>query len=585
MAQFKSYNMGGIAPSLGQAAGRGVSGALEGLAQQKLQQLQTQRGAKALEALRFSPEEAQALSMADPRIIQEAVKARLKPPSAIDRFFGGLQSVFGANQPSQGGQPYQPAVQALSRFAPGEGDVVDSSLGIVGPQAQPGGIPTGDQQKLLHDPYFGGTAYQTGSAFSDILREQLPGLLKFISPPAPERGVAPISTPQVKEGEGFADAFGRSLKEYPIPALGEIIPTAFEKAAEVPQKLGMAAQKALESITDFEKIQPKDFVSEAFQLAGSNAPYMLLGAGNWPQRLISNLGGSAGLVGAKRAGAGTLGQIAGSFLGSGLANKGFNYASKWMGNKTLGEIPKLKAELYDKVRDQGKDISIDTRPIRKKLHEIATKVQETPVSGSRFNQAEKSALLSDLQGTESSFLKGGFKSSAAQLAERIKELNANWAPPTTVKGKFYNQMIDSIKDELSTVAKKHPQWGDAWKTANELHSIDKWQQPFAKILEQPSVRGLFTKAPLLSIALRSMGVPLPTQALIASSAYLGSKGGSELGKIAQRIPFLLKSEAGRKVMGNIVANSAKGNVAGTKLALEQLGKLTNKISSGFTENK
>lgn len=594
--------------TLGSSLATGLSQGLQGLAQGQLQRMQAQRLQQGLMGQGYSPEEAYSLSYSpellrgaearklaglqrqydlektleqrrfdvdqtykslvaagvpadkaagiaqNPQMAQLLLKEAFKPLTIGEAIFGGKfptrparQALFGGagvSLPGIGPSPVDSRVpqaiprtqqqmqQQVEQSQDMAQDVASTELArdIAGEEAPP---------KLLQDPYIGGSLYQAAKSIQDAL-----GSLLIEAPGMPEFA---YRTPEFK----------KEMQEYH-------------------QDVVKGFQKDLDAITDFEKIQATNPLSKTLQLAASNFPYILAGGGNLPQNIANNILSSAGVVGAESLGLGPLGQLMASVLAPSLANKGFNFVAKAFKGKTLGEIPKFKEELYQSERDLGQSIKLSTRPIQNKLQQIAKKVEEAPVSGTKFTQADKNALLADLQGTQDAITDVGFQTSAANISQRIKNLNANYVPANTPKGKFYNEMIGVLRDQLEDTATKNPVWGEAWKTANELHKIDNWQNPISKLVAAGSFKDALNTYPLVGLALKALGVSVPQITLAGAGTYLASKSVDAIGKASQRMSVLLQSEAGRKIISNIVANSARGNIEGMKIAVEQLGKLTNK---------
>jgi len=540
-----------------ESIGAGLGAGLQSLAQEQLTRMQKARSVAGLEQAGFSPEAARSIALTEPGVQQALLKEYFRRPG-LGEALGNLIGLAprsplfqqltgrgaGVSLPGMGPSPVDSRVpqaiprtqqqmqQQIEQSQDMAQDVASTELArdIAGEEAPP---------KLLQDPYAGGALYQAGKKLQDIfggLLTEAPGMPEFA-----------YRTPEFK----------KELQEYQ-------------------QDIVKGSQRELDAITDFEKIQATNPISKTLQLAASNLPYILAGGGNLPQNIVNNIFGSAGLVGAEEAGLGPVGQLGASMLASGLANKGFNLAAKALKGKTLGEIPKFKNELYQSERDLGQSIKLSSRPIRDKLQKIAAKVEETPVSGTRFTQSDKNALLADLQGTQDAITDVGFQSSAANISQRIRDLNANYVPANTPKGKYYNEMINVLKDQLNDTATKNPVWGEAWKTANQLHKIDNWQNPIGKLVAAGSFKDALKTYPFVGLALKALGVSMPQITLAGAGTYLAGKSADSIAKAAQRLPVLLQSEAGRKVMSNIVANSARGNIEGMKIAVEQLGKLTNK---------
>lgn len=544
-----------------ESIGAGLGAGLQSLAQEQLTRMQKARSLAGLEQAGFSPEAARSIALTEPGIQQALLKEYFRRPG-LGEALGNLIGLAprsplfqqltgrgaGISLPGMGPSPVDSRVpQALSRTQQQMQQQVEQSQDMAQDVASTelARDIAGEEApaKLLQDPYAGGALYQAGKKLQDI--------------------------------------FGGLLTEAPgMPELAYRTPEFKKELQEYQQDIAKGSQRELDAITDFEKIQATNPISKTLQLAASNLPYILAGGGNLPQNIVNNIFGSAGLVGAEEAGLGPVGQLGASMLASGLANKGFNFAAKALKGKTLGEIPKFKQELYQSERDLGQSIKLSTRPIRDKLQQITAKVEATPVSGPKFTQADKNALLADLQGTQEAITEVGFQTSAANISQRIKDLNANYVPRSTPKGKFYNDMISVLKDQLENTAKKNPVWGEAWKTANQLHTIDNWQNPIGKLIAAGSFKDALKTYPFVGLALKALGVSMPQITLAGAGTFLANKSTDYIGKVAKRLPVLLRSEAGRKVMSNIVTNSARGNIEGMKIAVEQLGKLTNKYLGG-----
>jgi hypothetical protein len=104
---------GRLGAALGTGLGSGLSQGLQLLAQQKLTEMarrqSQERGTTGLQALGFSPEESQALSGLDPRMLQEVVKQRMRAPQQaayLQALTGQAPQEVGG---TEGGMPGMPA--------------------------------------------------------------------------------------------------------------------------------------------------------------------------------------------------------------------------------------------------------------------------------------------------------------------------------------------------------------------------------------------------------------------------------------------------------------------------------------------
>ncbi|HLY68383.1 MAG TPA: hypothetical protein VKR53_01565 [Puia sp.] len=99
-------SLGGM---LGKSLGEGLSQGLKNLAALRLEEMQRQRNAKGLQALMYSPEDAQALSGLDQNLLQTVLKERLRQSTynqAGQNELGTLMALLGGQQGQQQGQSY-----------------------------------------------------------------------------------------------------------------------------------------------------------------------------------------------------------------------------------------------------------------------------------------------------------------------------------------------------------------------------------------------------------------------------------------------------------------------------------------------
>lgn len=446
-----------------------------------------------------------------------------------------------------------------------------------------------------------------GYAFKSSLNNNpLPAGYAFKSSlPQQEQEVMPQQEQQQPEQPGF----GKALLSTALTAPFKMAENAVPKSLDVSGLLPEETRNRIEGVKGFfPEERPK--ISESIEKSLGTEGYKPSNifeqalhdtAGNWP--LLALTGGlSASAKGAARVGADVAGSLgmrsAEDFgpvaqIGAGvLASKGFNKlaGSLHKSFKNPSKLQKHVSGLYDEEKKLGSSIKVEREPIQKSLMDLEAKVQKKFVNPALFSDAAKNRSLENIRTAGDLINKPNLK--ASEVFEVKKLLNEVWANNKTTEGKIYQELRGIFKNKLDHVAELpgNSKWGNAWKSADEIYSISKWQSGLGKWMEEISQKGKFgslVSNPLTQGALSALiggAVKGPGGLALGAApgiARVGIKGGESAVRSVKFLNNLSKTNDGRKLLWEIAADSAKNN---TNAIASSVNKLNNYAKKWEEEN-
>ncbi len=203
-----------------------------------------------------------------------------------------------------------------------------------------------------------------------------------------------------------------------------------------------------------------------------------------------------------------------------------------------------------------------------------------------FSDAAKNRSLENIKTAGELINKPNLK--ASDVFEVKKLLNEVWAPGKSTEGKIYQELRGLFKDKLDHVASLpgNGKWGDAWKSADELFSISKWQSGLGKWMEEISQKGKFgtlASNPITQGALSALvggvlkggptGLALGAVPSLAKGAI---KGAEATVRSTKFLNALSKTNEGKKLLWEIAADSAKNNANALASSVNKLNNYANK---------
>ncbi len=367
---------------------------------------------------------------------------------------------------------------------------------------------------------------------------------------------------------------------------------------------GVKGKQAIKDISGVDNLEPENALSKAAQLTASAWPFLLLSGGPVTAgKIAKDFAGSLGS------------QVSDnpfiSFLGHVAGQKGFTNFSKWI--KDLGKHPEdiVKAKtkrgdyissLYDKRSDLGSELKVSPESkeiLTSSLVKIDNMKQSLGKSSGGITKAISDSITDNLN----------------DALAVLKDPNATFQDLTQQKMKFnnllktssgperdFNKKIRKIfSDYLDNMAKSATsplgkEWGKAYKAADELHSIEKWGTNLGKWLNKnkSSVSSIIPN-PLAQATLGLIGG-------LGSAAFTGSpvgvaaalvppagkfivNSGEKIARESMFLNSLLKNNEGRKLMAEIVVDSAKDNANSLAKSLYKFNKKAEKFDENSKTRK
>lgn len=345
-------------------------------------------------------------------------------------------------------------------------------------------------------------------------------------------------------------------------------------------------QKGAESLVGKKALEPENVVTKTLQHTAGNWPALFLGGAPTAAKLGADLAGSAGMVGAEKLGLGPIGEILGGMAGSNLFAKRFDVARKLIKTPTE-KRSEFITNLYNKEKELGSKIKVNNvSNIRNKLDDIYSDVKKEYVNPGKFDEAARSRVISNIENAEKSIYKKDL--TASDLFKEKQNLNNAYSFKNSTENKYYQRIRDVFKDELKNISQKHPEWGKTYQNADELYSISKWKTGFTKGLDELKNSGILGKIVTNDLtygALSALGglVAGKTAGIAPTAGKLavkyGAKGADIAGREAKFIGHLWSMPEGKKLLQDIVTNSASGL---TKSLASNINKL-NKYADEYQE--
>lgn len=329
--------------------------------------------------------------------------------------------------------------------------------------------------------------------------------------------------------------------------------------------------------------------TKALNYTAGNWPLLLLGGPITGGKVAADFASSLGMTAAEEAGLGTLGQLAGSVLGA----KGFRHASHALesASKSAAKNPKKYNEFisswYDKTENLGGKIPEKAEKLNNGLNKLHEKVKREYVNPGKFDEAARSRVLANIKTVENNLTKPQI--TAADIFNEKKALNKAYAWKDSTEGKYYSELRKLFTDELEDISKRHPEFGTAYKTADELYQLRNGQSNLAQWLEKNTSTGILGEIVTNPIAQGALGIlaglqhgtPYGIAAAAAPKVGMATlKGADTLIKETKFLNKVFQSEGGKKLLMDIVADSAKANSVKLASNLKKLNQYANEFEKG-----
>lgn len=353
-------------------------------------------------------------------------------------------------------------------------------------------------------------------------------------------------------------------------------------------KSGMYPSEQIESLVPEEYRESEGLVGKSLQRSAGNWPFLFLGGAPTALKVGADIASSAAMTAAEKAGFGPLTQIGASILGQ----KGFNQAASFFkaAPKDANKIGNYIGQLYEKEKDIGSKIRVKSEPLLDKIENQISKVSNQLVDEvpGGFTSKKKATLLENMNAIRNSIIEKGQSLSASDIFNFNKDLNTIWSPK---KSRYHNLLKNFqgvVKEELNTLYSQNKNWGNTAKKANELYSIQNWQTPFSDMVREleeyiPAHYAKIVKNPLTASTIAFLSGKSPETTAAIGATVAGARGANaavESGvRAAKFVNSLRGTNKGKKLLWEIAADSAKGNVTSLASHLNKLDKEAHKYDN------
>lgn len=369
-------------------------------------------------------------------------------------------------------------------------------------------------------------------------------------------------------GAGLLNAATRSITA-PAELINALSTNEFAQKTREPGYKGVSEKikSGIESVAGEGSTEAKNPLNKIAQYTASSLPAIAATGGLTIPKVLSDLAGSAAVVGTEAFTNNPLVKIGANILGqrgySNLAKRihAGSKAGSILNKVTAGQethVETAKKALYEKKEALGSKIKTDTKPLINSLEEYKHKAKDVgSFTASEVKEAQRDVdkLLRKLDMP---------KKSADDIYNLKKTVNEFFDRPNLTKAQksYYGGLNNEIKKHLETIGSDHPEFNSAWKTADELHSLQNWQSNLDKAVKEWLPSGKLQKAakhPLSHGAIGILsGIAKGKSAGLLSAlpaAYqLGSKG---IAKPAAFVNYLYQNPEGQKILWRIVADAGK----------------------------
>lgn len=331
--------------------------------------------------------------------------------------------------------------------------------------------------------------------------------------------------------------------------------------------------------------KPENIVEKGLHYTAGNWPALFLGGGPTLGKLGADIAGSTAMAASEEVSDNPLVAIGADILG----RKGFRSAGNFLKGvpKEPGKIRSYISDLYKKENELGSKIPAKdaSRKISHKLDKINEELRKEYVNPGKFDEAARNRVLKNLETAEQSLYKPNI--TVADLAQEEKNLNKAWSFKNSTENEYYKRIKNAFSEELKSEASRHSDWGKNYLSAKELYQIDKWNtgldrwvkkatgnDTLGKIVTNPDAQAAI--ALLSGVAFKG-----PSGAIYAGLPYVGKKAvkaGEATVRATKFLEKLSQNPEGRKVLMDIVADSAKNNFSALNKSMYKFNSLANELS-------
>ena len=331
----------------------------------------------------------------------------------------------------------------------------------------------------------------------------------------------------------------------------------------------------------FGDIEPENFLTKGLQYTAGNWPALFAGGAPTAEKIGADIAGSAALALSENITKNPLVGIGAHILGQKKFNDAANYLKK--APKEIGKIRSYISKLYDTEKELGSKIPVSANKIKESLGKINDEVAREYVNPGKFDEAARNRVITNLQNAEKSLTNP--KLTAADLSAEKRALNNAWSPKNSTENDYYNKIKKAFTSDLDNLSQQYSKWGNAYKTSDELYQIDKWQSNLGRWVENNSGKGFLSKlvpnataqSGLAILGGLAKGTPYAIAGAVAPAVGKAAVAGKDIAQKAGKFLVALgKTNDGRKLLMNIVADSAKENSNALIKNIHKFNKMADK---------
>jgi hypothetical protein len=270
-------------------------------------------------------------------------------------------------------------------------------------------------------------------------------------------------------------------------------------------------------------LEPQGKAEEFLDYVGADLPYIALGGAGLGQKLIRSIGSSAGIMGAKEAGLGSVGQMAGGMIGGGLP--GLLAKGRPSQVRKYGE--QLRQQNYAKAEPIAKSTYFDGTNLKKGIEDLLEEASD------HLNFDKKKEVINNLGKVYNEIPSGNLLIN--QAWKRKKDLNnlisnLRFDPKYDVARNYYKRAVGSLKGFLEEAGNKYPEFGKPYQSAEKLTMAVKSKPELISLFKKDSrLRQTVEKNKLAKAVLSTFGVLGPEIAGGLAGKVFGGTMGAGVG--------------------------------------------------------
>jgi hypothetical protein len=217
-----------------------------------------------------------------------------------------------------------------------------------------------------------------------------------------------------------------------------------------------------------------------------------------------------------------------------------------------------------------------------KLDEVSKEAKrQTTGKPSEYGINEERSLLSNIEKSKKNLRDAVARNSLKEergnlkfndLVEEYQNINANYIDANTTEGRLYRQYRDVLGDALKEAGKSNPKAYKDFLAANQLYTIQNWQNPATAALQQYAGTKVIEKIAKNPFFLLASPVLIGQKAAALLGVNLLSQTIDKAAQGGKILQWAYKNEQGAKLISDIIQASATndgGAIRSTLLAFDK----------------